>query len=168
MLNQLNILTEHAGGSNDLVDHWLHVRRQLLIAYYRMVGIKPNRDSLIALDEKALDDFCQGLVDYLSAGHFSIYERIIEEVAEGNPLQSAAQIYPALQANTETLMELYDSHLAAAINHDNCLEFQEALSTVGEALEARFTLEDTLIQLALENELGKPVAANDSQIQRPA
>ncbi|OON35546.1 anti-RNA polymerase sigma 70 factor [Izhakiella australiensis] len=168
MLNQLNILTERVGGSNDLVDHWLHSRRQLLVAYYRMVGIKPNRDSLTALDEKALDDFCQNLVDYLSTGHFSIYERIIEEMTEGNPLQAAAQIYPALQANTDALMELYDTHLEAAIDQDNCLEFQTALSEIGEILESRFTLEDKLIQLTLDNNLGKPVAANDGYLVRPA
>ncbi|PIJ48634.1 anti-RNA polymerase sigma 70 factor [Erwinia sp. OLTSP20] len=168
MLNQLNILTKRVGGSNDLVDHWLHARRQLLVAYYHMVGIKPNRDSLTALDEKALDEFCQNLVDYLSTGHFSIYERIIEEMAEGDPLQAAAQIYPALQANTDALMELYDSHFEAAIDQDNCLEFQAALSKMGEILASRFTLEDKLIQLTLDNHLAKPAAANDGCLVRPA
>ena len=34
MLNQLESLTEHVGGSNKLVDRWLHVRKHLLVAYY--------------------------------------------------------------------------------------------------------------------------------------
>ena len=59
MLNQLDVLTERVGGSNELVDFWLNARRQLLVAYYQVVGIKPNKESLTALDEKALDDFCQ-------------------------------------------------------------------------------------------------------------
>jgi len=33
MLNQLESLTERVGGSNKLVDRWLHVRKQLLVAY---------------------------------------------------------------------------------------------------------------------------------------
>ncbi|SFN75152.1 regulator of sigma D [Izhakiella capsodis] len=168
MLNQLNILTERVVGSNDLVDHWLHFRRQLLVSYYRMVGIKPNRDSLTVLDEKTLDDFCQNLVDYLSSGHFSLYERIIEEMAEDSPLRAAIQIYPALQANTDVLMELYDTHLEAAIDDDNCLEFQTALSQIGEYLESRFMLEDKLIQLTLNNNPENPLAANDSYLVRPA
>lgn len=82
MLNQLESLTEHVEGSNKLVDRWLHVRKHLLVAYYNLVGIKPGKESYMRLNEKALDDFCQGLVDYLSAGHFSIYEHIIREMEE--------------------------------------------------------------------------------------
>ncbi len=34
MLNQLENLTERVGGSNELVDRWLQVRKHLLVAYY--------------------------------------------------------------------------------------------------------------------------------------
>ena len=77
MLNQLESLTERVGGSNTLVDRWLHVRKHLLVAYYNLVGLKPGKESFMRLNEKALDDFCQSLVDYLSDGHFNLYERII-------------------------------------------------------------------------------------------
>ncbi len=43
MLNQLDNLTERVRGSNKLVDRWLHVRKHLLVAYYNLVGIKPQR-----------------------------------------------------------------------------------------------------------------------------
>ena len=82
MLNQLDNLTERVRGSNKLVDRWLHVRKHLLVAYYNLVGIKPGKESYMRLNEKALDDFCQSLVDYLSAGHFSIYERILNFLSE--------------------------------------------------------------------------------------
>lgn len=82
MLNQLENLTERVGGSNKLVDRWLDVRKHLLVAYYNLVGIKPGKESYMRLNEKALDDFCQSLVDYLSAGHFSIYERILHKLEE--------------------------------------------------------------------------------------
>ena len=36
MLNQLESLTEHVGGSNKLVDRWLHVRKHLLVSYYNL------------------------------------------------------------------------------------------------------------------------------------
>lgn len=168
MLNQLEVLTARVGGCSDLVDFCLRSRRQLLIAYYRLVGIKPNKESLTTLDENALDSFCQGLVDYLSTGHFTVYQRFIQEMEGSEQLAKAALIYPSLQANTEMIMQVYDSHLEKAIDHDNCLEFQNALSTVGEALEARFTLEDRFIQLALEKTADKPEAANESALARPA
>jgi regulator of sigma D len=62
-------------------------------------------------------------------------------------------------------MDYYDSTLENAIDHDNYLEFQQALSDLGEALEARFTLEDTLIALALDNNLN---TSNEDSIARPA
>ena len=71
MLNQLDNLTERVRGSNKLVDRWLHVRKHLLVAYYNLVGIKPGKESYMRLNEKALDDFCQSLVDYLSALSFN-------------------------------------------------------------------------------------------------
>ena len=167
MLNQLESLTERLGGSNKLVDHWLHERKQLLISYYNLVGIKPGKGSFVQLNEKALDDFCHNLVEYLSAGHFNIYERIISEMEGTSPLFAATQLYPQLEANTVEIMNYYDSSLENAIDDDNCLEFQEALSGIGEALAARFTLEDKLIVLAFDNHLSE--SANDETgMARPA
>ena len=165
MLNQLESLTERVRGSNKLVDRWLHVRKHLLVAYYNLVGIKPGKESFMRLNEKALDDFCQSLVDYLSDGHFNIYERIIREMEGTTPYLAASKLYPLLEANTQQIMDYYDSTLENAIDHDNYLEFQQALSDLGEALEERFTLEDKLIALALDNDL---TASNEDHIARPA
>ncbi len=55
MLNQLENLTERVGGSNELVDRWLQVRKHLLVAYYNLVGLKPGKESFMRLNEKALD-----------------------------------------------------------------------------------------------------------------
>ncbi|EMV7408601.1 TPA: sigma D regulator [Enterobacter soli] len=165
MLNQLESLTERVGGSNKLVDRWLHVRKHLLVAYYNLVGIKPGKESYMRLNEKALDDFCQSLVDYLSDGHFNIYERIIREMEGSSPYLTAAKLYPLLESNTQQIMDYYDSTLENAIDHDNYLEFQRALSDLGEALEERFTLEDKLIALALDNDLN---ISHEENVARPA
>ncbi|BBV79541.1 regulator of sigma D [Enterobacter kobei] len=165
MLNQLESLTERVRGSNKLVDRWLHVRKHLLVAYYNLVGIKPGKESFMRLNEKALDDFCQSLVDYLSDGHFNIYERIIREMEGTTPYLAASKLYPLLEANTQQIMDYYDSTLENAIDHDNYLEFQQAFSDLGEALEERFTLEDRLIALVLDNGLD---VSNEDNIARPA
>lgn len=160
MLNQLENLTERVGGSNELVDRWLQVRKHLLVAYYNQVGLKPGKESFMRLNEKALDDFCQSLVDYLSSGHFSIYERIIGEMEGDTPLLAATRLYPQLEANTQQMMDYYDTCLENAIDHDNYLEFQQALSDIGESLEARFALEDKLIALAVAHNLSNDVRDN--------
>ena len=160
MLNQLESLTERVGGSNTLVDRWLHVRKHLLVAYYNLVGLKPGKESFMRLNEKALDDFCQSLVDYLSDGHFNIYERIIREMEGTTPYLAASKLCPLLEANTQQIMDYYDSTLENAIDHDNYLEFQQALSDIGESLEARFALEDKLIALAVAHNLSNDVRDN--------
>lgn len=101
MLNQLDNLTERVRGSNKLVDRWLHVRKHLLVAYYNLVGIKPGKESYMRLNEKALDDFCQSLVDYLSAGHFSIYERILHKL-EGNGQLARREDFTATRSQYPT------------------------------------------------------------------
>ena len=127
--------------------------------------LKPGKESFMRLNEKALDDFCQSLVDYLSDGHFNIYERIIREMEGTTPYLAASKLYPLLEANTQQIMDYYDSTLENAIDHDNYLEFQQALSDLGEALEERFTLEDKLIALVLDNDVN---TSNEENVARPA
>ena len=161
MLNQLESLTERVKGHHRLVDRWLNIRKHLLVAYYNLVGLKPGKESFMRLNEKALDDFCQRLVDYLSAGHFSIYERIIHKMEGESPLLNAGKIWPLLDANTQQIMDYYDSTLDNAIDQDNVYAFQQALSDIGEALEARFLLEDQLIMLTFN-------VLDGGEMKRPA
>ncbi|AKJ43351.1 Rsd/AlgQ family anti-sigma factor [Pragia fontium] len=150
MLNRLESLAERVGGTNKLIDQWLESRKNLLVTYYRLVGIKPNKEKNIPLDEKALIDFGHHLVDYLSSCHFHIYDKIIiqEEGAKSPNLAIAARIHPRLEENTENIMAFYDSYVEKGINEDTILQLDKDLSTVGELLEKRFTLEDKLIQEA--------------------
>jgi regulator of sigma D len=171
MLNRLERLTQRVGGSNELIDQWLHARKELLVAYCTLVGLKPNKEKHTPLNEKALDNFCHNLVDYLSAGHFHLYHRIIDEV-EGidSPKQLvASKIYPALELNTEAIMAFHDSYTETDITDDNAFAFHYALSDIGEALDARFVLEDQLITLAFEpSQDVLPPVANDQVLERPA
>ncbi|WP_025121561.1 MULTISPECIES: Rsd/AlgQ family anti-sigma factor [unclassified Serratia (in: enterobacteria)] len=170
MLNRLESLTQRVGGSNELVDQWLQARKQQLVAYCSLVGIKPNKEKHTPLNEKALENFCHNLVDYLSAGHFHIYDKIIKQV-EGSASPKMAlttKFYPKLQANTETVMEFHDRYTEADID-DVCVELNQALSDIGEALASRFALEDQLIQLAAETwQQGQPGSNNTESLPHPA
>ncbi len=154
MLNSLERLTQRVGGSNEFIDQWLHARKELLVAYCALVGLKPNKEKHTPLNEKALDNFCHNLVDYLSSGHFHLYQRIIDEVAGIDSLKKrmASKIYPALELNTEAIMAFHDSYTDNDIDDENAFAFHYALSDIGEALDARFILEDQLIMMAFEQE----------------
>ncbi|EKN3348111.1 sigma D regulator [Yersinia ruckeri] len=163
MLNSLESLTQRVGGSHELIDQWLHARKALLVSYCTVIGIKPPKEKHTPLNQKALDNFCHNLVDYLSSGHFHIYERIIKQVegATSPKMALTTQFYPALNNNTQTIMAFHDRYTDNEVDQDSCLEFHQALSDIGEALDARFTLEDQLLQLATESwEAANPTAAD--------
>nr|VUD32347.1 Regulator of sigma D [Raoultella sp. NCTC 9187] len=84
----------------------------------------------------------------------------IGEMEGDTPLLAATRLYPQLEANTQQIMDYYDTCLENAIDHDNYLEFQQALSDIGEALEARFALEDKLIALAVTYNLKDSISDN--------
>lgn len=48
-------------------------------------------------------------------------------------------------------MAFHDCYTNIEIDDDSCTEYQQALSDIGEALDARFRLEDQLIQWAAES-----------------
>ena len=153
MLNRLESLTQRVGGSNELIDQWLHARKELLVSYCTVIGIKPQKGKHTPLNEKALENFCHNLVDYLSSGHLQIYERIIKQVecASSPKMALTTKVYHALKNNTQTIMAFHDRYTNIEIDDDSCTEFQHALSDIGEALDARFRLEDQLIQWAAES-----------------
>lgn len=76
------------------------------------------------------------------------------------PLLAATQIYPLLEANTQQIMDYYDTHRENAIDRDNWLELQTALAT-------RFALKDKLIVLIFDNNL-KASVNDDTLLARPA
>lgn len=171
MLNRLEHLTLRVGGSNELIDQWLQSRKQLLVAYCALVGIKPNKEKHTPLNEKALENFCHNLVDYLSAGHFHVYDRIVELVGGDDSPHMAVtkKIYPALHDNTKLIMAFHDRFTDDELNEEECLALHDALSHIGETLAARFALEDNLIQIAYDIwQANTPAADNDDSLARPA
>lgn len=53
MLNRLESLTQRVGGSNELIDQWLHARKELLVSYCTVIGIKPQKRSIPRLMQNA-------------------------------------------------------------------------------------------------------------------
>jgi regulator of sigma D len=117
--------------------------RQHMWSLYCQFAVKDNdiRQSV----EPAVRGFCQTMIDYISLGHFGIYQRI----AEGNErrhhvLEVAQQVYPKL-------MELTDHAVAFNDKYENLRdealqqELNTDLSALGESLAARIELEDQLI-----------------------
>ena len=95
---------ERWGGVHLLIDRWLHERHALINAYDRL---HIERDDA----RQALQRFCEYLVDYVSAGHFEIYEQLLAEAeafGDARAIELAKQIYPRIETITQVALSFND------------------------------------------------------------
>ncbi len=131
-----------------ILDRWLHERQELIILLCAVDGLREftPQDTPISIKVQA---FCQVLVDYVSAGHFDVYNRLLKE-AEYFGDEDAEEIlnrcYPVIQTSTDLAIQFNDTYETF---QDQKL-FRDALSKdmsqLAETLEARFEIEDELIE----------------------
>ena len=107
MLESCQTAQERWGGVHLLIDRWLQERRELIRAYDDL-GDKPEA---LGESRKPLQEFCGVLVDYVSAGHFEIYEHLTGEAKafiDKRGLELADTIYPRIDVITEKLLAFND------------------------------------------------------------
>ncbi|MFC3022567.1 sigma D regulator [Vibrio zhugei] len=155
MLRQLKKTQEQWGGSSKVIDHWLDKRQELIIAYCKLVTLQPSaaKASMAELPTPAeLQVFCQDLVDYISEGHFKIYDMIMDKW-HATGFQATTEInetYHQISDSNDPLLNFTDQY--ADVSDDDDLEdLDKDLSEIGEVLESRFGTEDYLIQLIADS-----------------
>ncbi len=144
MLENCKSAKERWGGVSEIIDRWLEDRQQMLVQYCALSGLDQDLSDL-QRGEK-LRSFCQILVDYVSAGHFEVYDQLIKEGREfddADALQEAGKLYDVVDTTTEKLLDFNDKYLET----DDLGSLSEDLSLLGEALEVRFSAEDRLISV---------------------
>ncbi|WP_434144292.1 sigma D regulator [Photobacterium leiognathi] len=150
MLSKFEQVKKEWGGHNDVIDQWLMMRQQLLIDYCKLAGLSPteaakNRQLPTA---SQLTLFNEALVDYISAGHFKIYDSVMERWHQTgySPTEEISALYAKITLTTDPLLNFHDRY--HSIKDDDLLtHFDDDLSNVGELMEMRFGLEDKLIEL---------------------
>ncbi len=146
MLDNCQNAKERWGGVSDLIDRWLKERQELLVHYCELSGTTDF--SQTELLQSKFVRLCEVLVDYVSAGHFEIYEQLVREAREFNDggLELAAKVYPRITETTETALNFNDKLNGQALSENEVRELYEQLSDLGETLESRFEMEDFLIE----------------------
>ncbi len=140
--------------SSDVVNKLLTERKEMLALYCRMAGIdsystdtKDVKDTNNESDQQLLQEFCQVLIDYIAAGHFGLYERIINgQERRRSVADEAKKLYPRIAESTQIAVDFndkYDCEDYCDISED----FQSDLSYLGEQLATRIELEDRLINI---------------------
>jgi regulator of sigma D len=155
MLNKFKKVQEQWGGSSDVIDHWLDTRQVVIVEYCNLAALKPcaNKKAVEQLPTpEELQKFCQHLVDYISEGHFKIYEMVMDKwKATGfSPTDEINQAYGKIVLTTDPLLNFTDKY--ANVGADDALEDLDSdLSLIGEITETRFEVEDELIQLIADS-----------------
>ncbi|WP_371374569.1 sigma D regulator [Thalassotalea aquiviva] len=147
MLNRLEKTQQLWGGSNAAIDAWLAERQDVLVKYCELAGLPPFDGSDALPDNTKIQSFCQLLMDYLSAGHFEVFDHIVSKCEEKGPksMAIANEVYPKIAKTTDIALSFNDRF--AELKEDADLnDFDLNLSALGQLLEERFELEDQLIE----------------------
>jgi len=129
--------------TNVLIEELLLERKQVWEIYCIVSGI--NKEKTTKSMEELVRDFCQLTVDYISLGHFGVYQRILDgNERRKSVLSVAEQVYPKISKATESVLDFNDKYqelTPSLILND----LADDLSAVGEHLANRIELEDELI-----------------------
>lgn len=147
MQKQVGVTEQSWGLHNQSINNWLLERHKVLTAYCDLAGINPNLQHNNALPKNIyVQHFCQLLMDYVSAGHFEIFEIILERCQQtaSEHIDTVNELCPKIYISTDYALHFNDKY-ADEIDANEFDEFDRNLSLLGNHLEQRFELEDQLI-----------------------
>ena len=139
---------EISSPNRQLVSELQEERSAVWAMYCKIAEMKPQ----FADDKKVrplLSRFAQLLIDYVSLGHFGIYEHLLTK--EPQPfavLCYANSLYPAFSNTTDSAILFNDVYFESE-HHLNTDKLATDLSTLGENLAKRMELEDRLCSMLL-------------------
>jgi len=146
MLENCKNAKERWGGVNELIDKWLMERQELIVKFCDLT-VNPASSQENTIEK--LQGFCQVLVDYVSAGHFEIYDQLVQEANEFKNEEGTALLastIPHIQETTEVALDFNDSFDDIHKVDDGVEKLVARLENLGRTLENRFELEDKLIE----------------------
>jgi regulator of sigma D len=136
-------------GTQGAIEKLVSERTEMLTLFCRVAGLEPYEQGRHKNPPREVfQEFLQVLVDYLAAGHFSLYERI----ANGNERRRAvsdlaAQMYPRIAETTQAALDFNDRYDGKPF--EITPTFHEHLSQLGELLASRIEIEDKIIDQIL-------------------
>ena len=145
MISNDDSSSERRSRTRDLIDRLLEERRQLLSL---LVDSSSSDPAAQATGTGQLKEFCEALVDYIAAGHFSLYQRLSEGTERrGRVVEIAREVYPEIESITQFAVTFSDN--CDANNHQRTDPVMADMSKLAERLSTRFELEDKVIHSML-------------------
>ena len=143
MLTKVQQAKAQWGGFDTTIDTWLEERKQLLVQYCKLANLPPfEREDKSLPEKREIVQFCEILMDYVSAGHFEIYQKSLSDADDTNAIEN---ILSQIDNNTDKALLFNDKY--ASINENGGLNsFDLRLAELGQQMEERFSYEDQLIK----------------------
>jgi regulator of sigma D len=143
MLENCKTARERWGGTHQIIDRWLGQRQATLVLYFDI-----STDTAANQQSDLLQAFCESLMDYVSAGHFEVYEQLVREAREFDDggLDLARKLYPGVESTTRVIVDFNDKYDTQDHSQLNASDLPADLSQLGEAMTERFEMEDQLIE----------------------
>lgn len=138
-------LQSHWSNVSQSIERWLEERRELLAKYCDLTEIIDVDENTIT-HAKQLEVFCELMVDYVSVGHFEIFDQLHKEgqlFEDSSGLDKESNLLEKIQSTTEYVLDFNDKYLSS--NDLDALIID--LASLGETLAQRFALEDNLIDV---------------------
>lgn len=148
MLKHKESRLEHWGTVDSLITRWLKERQELILLYCAVDGLREFTPKDTPINVK-IQAFCDVLIDYVSAGHFEIYDELMQEAADFNEDYNdfTSNILPRIQKSTECSIDFNDKYTGTDLIEEDMANLARDLSVLGEHLVERFDLEDQLIEV---------------------
>ncbi len=144
----IKINPERRQQAQHLVSELQQERHEVWSLYCQIAELKPfNRNTDVKL---ILKQFSEVLIDYVSLGHFGIYDRILSGTERrDNILTSANAYYSEFSKTTDEVVAFNDryDHTNRKFQIEN---LESDLSSLGESLAKRMEIEDKLCTLLLK------------------
>lgn len=151
MLTEVKNTTDEWVNVDKMISRWLLERQELIVLYCKVDGLKQfsTQDTPISVRVQAL---CDVLIDYVSAGHFEVYQLLMKEAErfDEDYQNTIDRIFPLIQQSTELALDFNDHYCSAQLCEKNIEQLARDLNQLGVKMVERFDLEDQLID-ALHN-----------------
>lgn len=146
MLGNCKSVSEHRGNINQTIHSWLHERQDMLVRYCALSDLESFAKGEKEALRESIRQLCEAMMDYVSAGHFKVYEELLRESRnwnDGDALEWAFRLYAIVEQTTDAVLDFNDKYQEV----DDLSALARDLSHLGEQLATRFEAEDRMITL---------------------
>ena len=108
-------------------------------------------DHALQLEEQdfPIENFCESLMDYISAGHFEVYEKLLHDSTEQLEAHKELldDIYQSIENTTDLALSFNEKYKDELTHSSEDASLPVDLARLDNALTLRFALEDQLLEL---------------------